>query len=155
MQSLQSLQSLPPADVSLSAAPSVSTGEVIKPETIGNGDDSSSSCGEGGDANNGTMVMMASGRPFVDPLSKCPKKDEEIVYIQVSPPLRLPATTLQPSGRPENSSGSRSLQTLNRCVPQCGRDPLCIRPNKHCGHCKHLKVGGAAAAKRAADQEQI
>ena len=37
--------------MSISAA--VSTGEVIKPETIGNGDDSSSSCSEGGGSGGG------------------------------------------------------------------------------------------------------
>ena len=52
------MQSLPPVDVSISAA--VSTGEVIKPETIGNGDDSSSSCSEGGGSGGGGGALIQS-----------------------------------------------------------------------------------------------
>ena len=46
--------------MSLSAAPSVSTGEGIKPETIDNGDDSSSSCSEGGGGGSGGGALVKS-----------------------------------------------------------------------------------------------
>ena len=125
--------------------------EVLAPQLTNKGSliDEEDNMREGGsDANNGTVAMTASSPK---PSTKRPKKDEEMVYIQVHTSA-LPASQqllTKLSDRP-NPSGARSLQTLTAFVPKCGRDPLCTGPNQHCGHCKHLKVGGAAAAKRAA-----
>ena len=125
--------------------------EVLAPQLTNKGSliDEEDNMREGGsDANNGTVAMTASSPK---PSTKRPKKDEEMVYIQVHTSA-LPASQQllsKLSDRP-NPSGARSLQTLTAFVPKCGRDPLCTGPNQHCGHCKHLKVGGAAAAKRAA-----
>lgn len=52
------------------------------------------------------------------------------------------------AAKPVNDGPKRPKKDEEMVYIQCARDPLCTRPNRHCGHCKHPKVG--EAAKRAA-----